>query len=135
MIHKSSLKNTVAKGIKLFTLVVLQIHSLNGIFCPNHQNSLLYIPFFRTYPYSISLSIPTTTGGTHTTEFFSFSLFPLLSLSLPSPLPRRPFLLGSAPPAAALLLPLPWLELADTTTASEGSSSTRPKWRDRGGPF
>ena len=80
--------------LRLSALVTLQIHSPKEIFLSDHRDSLLYIQFLRIYPFSISLSIPTTMWWD---PYVSILLF---FLSPPSFLPplRSPFAVASAGP-------------------------------------
>jgi hypothetical protein len=45
------------RSLRLSALIILYIHPLKVIFCPDHQDSFLYITFFRTHPSSISYTL------------------------------------------------------------------------------
>ena len=74
----------IRRSIRLSALVVLYFHHLKGIFCPDHQDSLLYIQFLRAHSYSISFSIPTNSAqGPHVIHSLIF-LFPPTCLPTPT---------------------------------------------------
>jgi len=116
----------IRRSVRLSALMVLYFHHLKEIFCPDHQDSLLYIQFLRAHSYSISSSIPSTSRGTYTYRFFYLFLStphpPFHSLSLSSP--RRPLDLAPQPPGTRN--GAPGGELLAQGRAAASSSSLAP---------
>ena len=90
-----------SRSLGLSVLVVLQIHSLNGIFCHSHQDSLLYIQFCYAHSFSIfQLYINYHEVGPPVIIYFFLPFSPslsfsLLSLFLPPRIDAPPVLCGN----------------------------------------